>query len=302
MLLAGDIGGTKTHLAIFSPDKGPRQAVVEKVYPSAGYPNLESIAQEFMAEVKLPIERAVFGVAGPVVDAQATITNLPWIIRESRLREVLGVDCVALLNDLQAIAYSVPYLQDEDVHTLNDGDVGPPRLDCGHRPRHRPGRGLLDLERQPLPGACLRRRPYRLRPHQCAGDGPVSLHAAALRPRQLRKGLLRAGHSQSVLVPQGHRLRARAALAGAEAGRGQELTPVIVNAALAHETQPCELAVATLRLFVSILGAEAGNLGLKLMSTGGVYLGGGIRSISCLGWDIKPSSRVSSTRDASLAC
>ncbi len=125
MLLAGDIGGTKTHLAIFSAEKGPHEVVVERIYPSSQYPNLEAIVRTFVTEVKLPVERAVFGVAGPVTGSQATITNLPWIIRASRLQEVLQVTSVTLLNDLEAIAYAVPFLQPDELHTLNDGDPEP---------------------------------------------------------------------------------------------------------------------------------------------------------------------------------
>ena len=221
MLLAGDIGGTKTHLAIFSPDKGPRQAVVEKVYPSAGYPNLESIAQEFMAEVKLPIERAVFGVAGPVVDAQATITNLPWIIRESRLREVLGVDCVALFNDLQAVAYSVPYLQEEDVHTLNDGD----EVYHGSIAVIAPGTGLGE--------AYLTWNGSRYLAHASEGGHTDFAPTDALEMGLLRYALRLYDHVSYEKVCSGlgirnlysylkdTRLRAGATLVGAEAGRGR---------------------------------------------------------------------------------
>lgn len=276
MLLAGDIGGTKTHLAIFSPDKGPRHAVVEKVYPSAGYPNLESITQEFMAEVNLPIERAVFGVAGPVVDAQATITNLPWIIRETRLREVLGVDCVALFNDLQAIAYSVPYLQDEDVHTLNDGD----EVHHGSIAVIAPGTGLGE--------AYLTWNGSRYLAHASEGGHTDFAPTDALEMGLLRYTLRLYDHVSYEKVCSGLGIRnlysylKDSGYAPEPPWLAQKLveaadsTPVIVAAALAHDTQPCELAVAVLRLFVSILGAEAGNLALKLMSTGGVYLGGGI--------------------------
>ncbi|MCB0231833.1 MAG: glucokinase, partial [Anaerolineae bacterium] len=122
MLLAGDIGGTKTQLAVFSQEKGAREALAEKQYASSAYPNLESMVQAFMAEFQLPVERAVFGVAGPVVGGQASITNLPWMIRETRLRELLGIENVTLLNDLQSIAYAVPYLSPQDLQTLNHAE------------------------------------------------------------------------------------------------------------------------------------------------------------------------------------
>ena len=125
MLLAGDIGGTKTHLAIFSAEKGPHEVVVERIYPSAQYQNLETIVRAFVAEVNLPMERAVFGVAGPVTGNQATITNLPWIIRESRLQEVLqvAVGHVAQRSASHRLCRSLS--GPDELHTLNDGDPEP---------------------------------------------------------------------------------------------------------------------------------------------------------------------------------
>lgn len=276
MLLAGDIGGTKTHLAIFSAEIGPHDAVVDRVYPSGQYPNLETIVQAFMAEVNLPIERAVFGVAGPVSSGQATITNLPWIIRTSRLQEVLQIAAVTLLNDLQAIAYAVPFLKPADLHTLNDGDPEPHgpiaviapgtglgeaylTWDGSHYVAHPSEGGHADFAPTDELEMSLLRYMLRLYDHVsyekvCSGLGIRNLYyflkntGYAPEPPWLSKQLV----------------------------EGKDPTPPIVSAALNHEQQPCELAVAALRLFVSILGAEAGNLALKLMATSGVYLGGGI--------------------------
>ncbi len=276
MLLAGDIGGTKTHLALFSAEKGPHEVVVEHIYPSGQYPNLESIVRTFMNEVNLPVERAVFGVAGPVTNNQATITNLPWIIRASRIQEVLQVGSVTLLNDLEAIAYSVPFLEPHELHTLNDGDpepygsiavlapgtgLGQAYLTAhnGHYIAHASEGGHADFAPTDELEMSLLRYMMRLYDHVsyekvCSGLGIRNLYfflkntGYAPEPPWLARQLL----------------------------EGSDPTPLIVSAALNHEEQPCELAVAALRLFVSILGAEAGNLGLKLMSTGGLYLGGGI--------------------------
>lgn len=276
MLLAGDIGGTKTHLAIFSAEKGPHEVVVERIYPSGQYANLESIVQTFMAEVNLPVERAVFGVAGPVTGGQATITNLPWIIRESRLQEVLRVDSVTVLNDLEAIAYAVPFLEPDELNTLNDGDPEPhgsiaviaPGTGLGeayltwhdgHYRAHASEGGHADFAPTDELEMSLLRYMLRLYDHVsyekvCSGLGIRNLYfflkntGYAPEPPWLAKQLLEA----------------------------KDATPLIVAAALKHDEQPCELAVAALRMFVSILGAEAGNLALKLMSTGGIYLGGGI--------------------------
>jgi glucokinase len=121
LLLAGDIGGTKTNLALFSPGTGPREPLAEATFPSARYPSLEALVREFLAQVDLAVDRASFGVSGPVVGGQAEITNLPWALDETQLAEALSLSSVRLLNDLDAIAHAVPFLKPDDVHTLNVG-------------------------------------------------------------------------------------------------------------------------------------------------------------------------------------
>ena len=119
MLLAGDIGGTKTNLAVFSPEAGLRAPLVEATFPSAQYPSLELLVGDFLAQLSLPIDRASFGVAGPVLAGRATITNLPWVIDETHLKQTLNIESVRLLNDLDAIAHMVPSLEPLDLYTLN---------------------------------------------------------------------------------------------------------------------------------------------------------------------------------------
>ena len=90
LALAGDIGGTKTSLAIFSPEKGVREPLAQDTFPSGGYASLEAVVQEFLSQVDLTVEQATFGVAGPVVGGRAKITNLPWAMDEQQLQENLG--------------------------------------------------------------------------------------------------------------------------------------------------------------------------------------------------------------------
>jgi glucokinase len=276
MLLAGDIGGTKTHLAIFSAEKGPRQPLAEKKYASGDHPNLETIVQQFVAEFQLSPDRAVFGVAGPVVDGQASVTNLPWIIREGRLRAVLGIESVTLLNDLQSIAFAVPFLEAEDIHTLNA--ARPTR----HAPIAiiAPGTGLGE--------AYLTWDGSRYQAHPSEGGHTDFAPTDALELGLLRYMLRRFDHVSYEKVCSGlgivnlyHYLKAHGnapepSWLAERLATASDPTPVIVTAALQHDQEPCDLAVETLRLFVSILGAEAANLALKLMSSGGVYLAGGI--------------------------
>lgn len=122
MLLAGDIGGTKTALAVFSPARGPRAPLAHAQFASADFPDLSTIVREFLTMVRLPIRRACFAVAGPVIGGRVRVTNLPWVLDEQELAREFNLTAVQLLNDLEALAYAVPLLQTEDLRTLNAGE------------------------------------------------------------------------------------------------------------------------------------------------------------------------------------
>jgi glucokinase len=275
MLLAGDIGGTKTSLAIYSPETGARAPLSEATFPSADYPNLESLVREFLAQVDVPVERATFGVAGPVVGGRATITNLAWVIDGAELQAALNLSSVRLLNDLQAIGYGVPFLEPEDLHTLNAGHPVP----GGAIAVIAPGTGLGE--------AFLTWDGTRYQSHPAEGGhtdfGPTDDRQAGL----LEYLLQRFDHVSYERVCSGMGLpniyaylkdsgyEEEPAWLAEELAAADDPTPVIVNTALRRERQS-RLCVATLDIFVSVLGAEAGNLALKVLATGGVYLGGGI--------------------------
>ncbi len=121
MLLAGDIGGTKTNLAIFSSVDTLRTPVREATFPSAQYPSLELLVRDFLSQEDYQIQKACFGVAGPVIAGKAKITNLPWVMDETALQQESGIPSVRLLNDLVATASGIPLLQADDLHTLNAG-------------------------------------------------------------------------------------------------------------------------------------------------------------------------------------
>jgi len=122
MLLAGDIGGTKTALGVYSLEKGPHTAVAEGEVHSADYPSLESIVKEFLARTGLIVDRACFGVAGPVMAGRAKITNLPWTVDQAAIARELDLKAVHLLNDLEATACAVPVLRSQDVESLSAGE------------------------------------------------------------------------------------------------------------------------------------------------------------------------------------
>jgi glucokinase len=119
MYLAGDVGGTKTNLALFSPE-GELSPQTEDTFKSADYASLEAIVAEFISNSGVSVDRAVFGVPGPVVDGRSSATNLPWVLKETALQEELGLRRVKLLNDLEATAYGVLTLTPSDLYTLND--------------------------------------------------------------------------------------------------------------------------------------------------------------------------------------
>lgn len=274
MLLAGDIGGTKTVLAVVSRDAGARAPIVEQTFPSGRYTSLESLVHDFLAAHPHPIDYASFGVAGPVVAGTAEITNLPWQMSEAGLQSALGLRGVRLLNDLESIAYAVPHLSPADVHTINTGVA----LPGGAIAVIAPGTGLGE--------AFLTSDNGRYRAHASEGG-----HASFAPNDEMQLDLLlylhrRIGHVSCERVCSGLGLPNIYAFFKAHGhvepdwlaerlAAAADPTPVIVTAALDAE-RPCGICSATLRLFVSILGAEAGNLALKVLSTGGVYIGGGI--------------------------
>ncbi len=170
MLIAGDIGGTKTRLALVSPDAGPRAFVAQREYPSGDYPGLEPIVAKFLAETGGHATSACFDVAGPVIGGRAHLTNLPWSVEEGELAASLGFERVTLLNDLQAIAYGVPHLLPAETVVVNQGapvEKSPIAVLA-------PGTGLHPL--------LLRRRARRFRAGQCQPGRAVGVPARALRP------------------------------------------------------------------------------------------------------------------------
>jgi glucokinase len=271
VLLAGDIGGTKTYLAIYALESGltPR---TQATFRSAGYPSLEAVIAEFLAVEGMALDRAVFGVAGPVVEGRVSTTNLPWTISEATLQQELGLREARLLNDLEATAYGVPHLAPTDLFTLNEAEPG-----GGAKVVLAPGTGLGEAV------LCLQDGHFHVIPSEGghADFAPTNLFEIRL----LRYLMGKFGHVSFERVCSGSGMpniyaylkKQRFAEESPEMRKAlrkaADPTPIIVQKAMAGE---CELSIATLNAFVSILGAEAGNLALKVMATGGVYLGGGI--------------------------
>lgn len=274
LLLAGDTGGTKIDMAIYSADQGLEAPLASTTVRSADYANLESAASEFVASTGLRLDVAVFGVAGPVVEGRATGTNLPWSLDEASLALALGTRRATLLNDLQAIANAVPHLRAKDLRTLNAGSP----QDGGALAVVAPGTGMGQ--------AFLTWDGGRYRPHPSEGG-----HASFAPNSEIELALLaylrqRYDHVSVERVCSGRWIvnlyeflrdegyAEEPAWLAEQLAAAEDPTPVIVAAATGDES--CALCRQTVALFVHILGAAAGNLGLTVMATGGVYLAGGM--------------------------
>jgi glucokinase len=218
------------------------------------------------------VDGAVFGVAGPVMQGEASVTNLPWMIREATLQEAFGLEMATLLNDLEATAHGIPHLTADDVFPLNDAT---PR--SGTKAVIAPGTGLGEAV------LLFQGGHYHVLPSEGghADFGPTNLLELEL----LRSLMGKFGHVSYERVCSGKGIPniyrylkenhfAEELPEVAEVlRRAADPTPIIVQKAMAGA---CELSMATLNTFVSILGAEAGNLALRVVATGGLYLGGGI--------------------------
>ncbi len=276
MFLAGDIGGTKTVLALFPlTESGGHlaQPVHSHTYPSDGYHSLEAVVADFLAKTAVRPVGASFGVAGPVINGRAQVTNLPWVIDTAVLQQTLGTPTVYLLNDLESIANAVPYLTADELITINEGQRHP----TGPIAVIAPGTGLGE--------AFLIYDGQRYR--ACPSEGG---HATFSPVNAMQRELLaylepRFDHVSFERVCSGSGIPNLYAFLR-DSGRFTEpphlkeqlaatenWTPVIVNAAQAGESEIC---VATLDLFIDILANETSNNAIRLLATGGIYLGGGI--------------------------
>jgi len=271
MILAGDVGGTKVHLALYDFTNGQLNYMRDERYPAKDYTGLEEIVREFLAGES--VSSSCFGVPGPVRDGRLRLTNLPWTLDSRELSHGLKIDHVFLINDLEANGYGVAELKADQIFTLSEGDAGqignraliaagtglgegilawngrihiPMPSEGGHSdyaPRNEDEIDLLRFLKQKYNGRISFERVV-------SGMGLTNIYDFLRDVRGMEE-------------PQW--LNDRLAL--------EDPNAVITELALAAKSEICEKA---LDMFVSAYGAEAGNLALKVLSIGGLYIGGGI--------------------------
>jgi glucokinase len=269
MLLAGDIGGTKTLLGLFEPWSPRPRAVSTRSFTTLAYPDLAAIVDEFLRG--LPETRSVraacFGVAGPVFENTAKLTNVPWQIDAKALADRFGFQHAELLNDLQAMAYGVPVLQGSEIHVLQEGAA----VANGNAALIAAGTGLGE--------AMLHRVGGRLVPAASEG-GHADFPARNEREITLVRWLV--GHHgraeiESVISGLGllnlHQVTHASACPAVSDLSDPSAAAAMTTAALEHRCPSCEEA---LDMFVDAYGAEAGNLTLRTLATAGLFVGGGI--------------------------
>ena len=273
LVLAGDIGGTKTHLALFSVHGEKLRSEWLQTFPSKRYSGLVAVLREFVAKEPHKIDAACFGIAGPVVDGKVKTPNLPWMIDTVELRRALKLDSVSLLNDLEAGAYGIFTLNDDEFCTLNEGTL----RQSGNKALIAAGTGLGQ--------AILHDDGHHFHPLASEGGHADFAPRDELEIELLRYLIGRFGHVSYERVLSGPGLfniyRFFKESRGLEEAKSlteqfaaaDDPSAVISKAALAGEAEIC---VKSLALFVSIYGAEAGNLALRAKSVRGLYIGGGI--------------------------
>ncbi len=272
-LLAGDIGGTNTRLAIYQSDVGVSfEAVAEQTFPSGEFETLEQILKVFLKSSDTNVTRACFGIAGPIIEQTCDATNLPWRISAASIRNDFSFQDCWLLNDLEANAWGIEALAEDDFQILNRGQAGrvgnASIISAGtglgeaglywdgqiHRPFSSEG-GHTDF-------SPANRQEFELCDFLAAQYGHVSWERVVSGPGlENIHAFLRHHHA----LPEPSWLQQEISLKGA--------APVISETAMAQRDPICEQA---LDMFVRLYAREAANHALKIMAHSGVYLGGGI--------------------------
>ena len=272
MILAGDIGGTHTRIALFQQEAARLKLMVEHVYPSREHKSLDEIVSLFMSDEHVHVDHACFGVAGPVLHGEVSTPNLAWVVSAVQLARQIGIETVWLINDLQAHASGIDDLAPEDFIALNTIDSG-----IGNAALIAAGTGLGEAG---LYWDGVRRWPF-----PCEGGHTDFAPRNDIEITLLQYLLKKFGRVSYERVLSGPgllniyeflrdtRIEEEAAWLKDELARSTDPAALISEYGLKSKTPICE---RVLDIFVSVYGAEAGNLALKIMATGGLFVSGGI--------------------------
>ena len=271
LILAGDVGATKTDLALFDcrDDNRMPDMVEHRRFLSRDHAGLAAVLLAWRQGRVTLVGAAAFGVAGPIVGGRVETTNLPWVIDRSGLEELLGCP-VALINDLEAMALGVCALRDEDLLILNEGQ----QVERGARAVIAAGSGLGEayMVYDRSAGAYVA-QPSEGGHCDFSARTPEEIDLMlALAARHGRVSVERVVSGPGVEAIFAHLASSGRYAASPPANRG--VTAAEISAAAIAGSPP--ICVESMRLFVSAYGAEAGNLALKIMALGGLYVGGGI--------------------------
>ena len=278
MILAGDVGGTKVHLALYNFSEGRLVQVREEKFPAKEYACLDDVVKAFLdkgTERKEDVVASCFGCPGPVRDGRLKLTNLPWTLDARDLQRSIGVEHIFLINDLEANGYGIPELAKDRIFSLHDGDTSA----VGHRGLISAGTGL---------GESVLVWDAKTRRHTPIASEGGHVDFAPRNDREiallnyLRRTLNGRVSFERVVSGIGIRnvyafLRDDQKMEEPDWLRERMAAedPNAVIGTLA-EQGASDICVEAMNIFAAALGAKAGNLGLTLLAAGGIYLGGGI--------------------------
>lgn len=270
--LAGDVGGTKTHLALYKAKGDQVVCVKEHKFRSPDFINLEKIVKIFLDEVEETVKKACFGIAGPIKKGKCRATNLPWVVDEKNLAKELNIEKVSLINDLVANAYGLRLLSKDEFFVLNEGAVYP----CGNQALISAGTGLGEAGIY-YDGTDL--HPFASEGGHCDFAPTNKLEDDLL--KYLRKKYTHISYERILSGPGLYNIYRFLVDTGVQKEDPEVLheieigdSPLLISKkGMNEESKAC---MQTLELFTSIYGSEAGNVALKMLALGGVFLGGGI--------------------------
>ena len=277
MILAGDVGGTKVHLALYNFEGGRLRSLREQKYPAHEFANLGAVIEKFL-EVdnvdRKDIVAACFGVPGPVRAGRLKLTNLPWILDTRELSQELSIDHIFLINDLEATGYGIPELAPDRIFTLHKGDSSA----VGHRGLIAAGTGLG--EAMLIWDGKSRHLPIASEGGHCDFAARTDQEIALL--QYLRRTMNGRVSFERVVSGIGIKnvysfLRDDQKMEE-PAWLRERLQQEDPNAVIGEcgENGSSEICAETLKIFSAAYGAESGNIALKVLAMGGMYLGGGI--------------------------